>query len=153
MLALDHIHNNGRQDVNGNRLYNKAWKIKDKSQYQTLCYNCNWKKHLENLKSKWIISKEHSRQRNIKTARRLSCLSHYSKGQNKCSKCGKNDIEILCLNHINNDGNIHRKSLSKGKNIGGFNLYRWIIKNNSPPMFDVLHLNCNILKQRTYIQK
>ena len=149
ILALDHINHDGKQD-NANRggmfgLYRRALKLKDRSKYQTLCCNCNWKKHIINLKSKWKNEKENIRQRAKNHNQKLVCINHYSNNQNKCCKCNNSDIDVLCLDHINNDGNIHRKEVL-GKNSG--KLYHWAIKNNFPPIFQVLCFNCNILKQR-----
>ena len=149
MLALDHINNNANQD-NSSRggqtgVFRRAFKLKNKTQYQTLCYNCNWKKHIANLKSKWKNTKESIRQRNIHQQEKTTCIAHYSNNQNKCCKCGNNDIEVLCLDHINDDGNIHRKEVA-GINKGS--IYRWLIKNNFPSLLQVLCLNCNIEKER-----
>ncbi len=149
VLAIDHINNDGKLDrQRPNELYRKALKIKDKSQYQTLCYNCNWKKHLANLKSKWKYEKMNIRLRRIANNRKLKCISHYSNNLNKCCQCGNSDMEVLCLDHINNDGNEQRKQLNNGKNKGGAAFYRWLIKNNYPSQLQVLCLNCNINKQR-----
>jgi hypothetical protein len=63
-------------------------------------------------------------------------------GGKKCSCCGETIQEFLMLDHIENDGAKHRKELGKTKS-SGKGLYLWIIKNNFPPMFQVLCANCN----------
>lgn len=52
-----------------------------------------------------------------------------------CACCGDTHLEFLTLNHLNGGGNKHRKEVK--------NLYRWIIRNNFPPGFNVLCMNCN----------
>jgi len=70
----------------------------------------------------------------------------YSKGEIKCRCCGEKEMEFLVLDHINDDGAKHRKET--GLN-GGLGLYRWIIKNNFPDIFQVLCHNCNWSKRHT----
>ena len=55
--------------------------------------------------------------------------------------------EFLVLDHINNDGAAHRKSMKNKSDGFGIQLYRWIIKNNFPPIFQVLCANCNMGKE------
>lgn len=45
---------------------------------------------------------------------------------------------FLTLDHTNNDGKRHRRSI-------GFNFYCWLVKNNFPtdPPMSVLCMNCN----------
>ncbi len=38
-------------------------------------------------------------------------LSHYSNGTMRCLNCGEDDITVLTVDHINNDGAEHRKKL------------------------------------------
>lgn len=69
-------------------------------------------------------------------------LSHYSKGEPVCAKCGIGDIDVLCLDHINGGGTEHRHR----EGLIGQKLYRWIRKNNYPEGFQVLCFNCNMKK-------
>jgi len=57
-----------------------------------------------------------------------------------CLHCHETNPKFLTLDHVNNDGAEHRKLLSDRS---GGTLYRWIIKNNFPPMFQILCYNCN----------
>lgn len=60
----------------------------------------------------------------------------------KCSCCGEQNIQFLCVDHINNDGNKHRKEL------GGKNFYSWLEKHGFPQdRFQLLCYNCNFGKQ------
>jgi len=46
---------------------------------------------------------------------------------------------FLSIDHINNDGHKHRRE----NNIRtGEQMYRWLAKNNFPPGFQVLCMNC-----------
>ncbi len=61
-------------------------------------------------------------------------FDHYG---NRCSCCGEDNPSFLTIDHINNDGNKYRKSIS------GFSVYYWIIKNNYPDYLRLLCWNCN----------
>ena len=65
---------------------------------------------------------------------------HYSNGLMCCECCGEKIFQFLQIDHLNNDGNIHRKKLGL---IGGAAFYRWLIKNNLPEGYQVLCVNCN----------
>ena len=61
-----------------------------------------------------------------------------------CACCGVKEPMFLSLDHINNDGNDMRKEHGKTPE----RLYRWIVKNNYPKIFQVLCMNCNTGKHR-----
>ena len=67
-------------------------------------------------------------------------LDHYGR---KCACCGETIEEFLCVDHINNDGNKHRKSF---KTYGGASINAWLIKNDFPTDFQILCFNCNSAK-------
>jgi hypothetical protein len=81
--------------------------------------------------------------RKYSNLRRLQCLTHYSNGELKCADCNLNNLDVLVIDHINNDGNQHRKKIGGG----GINTYRWLIKQGFPTGYQVLCHNCNWLKQ------
>lgn len=65
-------------------------------------------------------------------------LEHYG---GECECCGEIILEFLTIDHIHNDGHIHRAEL-KGK---GIKVYADIVKNGFPEgRFRVLCFNCNI---------
>lgn len=73
-------------------------------------------------------------------------FTHYSNTLfPSCVKCGFTNIKALCLDHINSDGNVHRKGNSKKT---GINLYRYLLKNNFKCEFELQTLcsNCNMIK-------
>jgi hypothetical protein len=62
-------------------------------------------------------------------------LTHYGrKGALRCCwrGCTITDLDMLTLDHVNNDGAAHRKQ------IGQRTLYRWVRKNNFPDGFQTL---------------
>ena len=73
-------------------------------------------------------------------------LTHFSNENYPCcKKCGYNDIRALCLDHIDGNGNKHRK---KGKYLKGINLYKHLLKNNFKCEYNLqtLCFNCNQIK-------
>lgn len=73
-------------------------------------------------------------------------LIHYGYKCNCDCGCTVNHTNHLTIDHINNDGNVHRKKLGT-KTRGGQAFYRWIIKNNFPTDLQILCWNCNCAKQ------
>ena len=71
---------------------------------------------------------------------KLQCIEYYSNGKMCCNCCGENNIKFLTIDHINNDGNIHRKSNSR------HGTPKWLIDNCFPNGFQVLCWNCNLGK-------
>ena len=62
-----------------------------------------------------------------------------------CACCGEDNPKFLCVDHISNNGNHHRKELKK--ELGYVpNMFRWLKKNNYPPGFQILCYNCNFAK-------
>jgi hypothetical protein len=49
----------------------------------------------------------------------------------------------LQLDHVNNDGNEHRKEVGSA---GGDRLYLWLRNHGYPPIMQVLCANCNYAK-------
>ena len=76
----------------------------------------------------------------------------YSNGTMKCALCGFPDYRALCLDHIDNNGAEHRKSLSNGnrENTSSDTIYLSLIKSNFPSGFQILCHNCNIIKEYEY---
>lgn len=71
---------------------------------------------------------------------RQAALQHYSDSSTpRCFCCHENILMFLQLDHIENDGNIHRKNLTK-------TIWSWLKRNGYPHGFQVLCANCNIGK-------
>jgi hypothetical protein len=63
-------------------------------------------------------------------------------GGRVCACCREDSVVFLTIDHINNDGNVHRKEIG-----GGSLIYRWLKQQNYPEGFQVLCRNCNWAKQ------
>lgn len=97
------------------------------------------KKYKESTKGKKVHYEYTSRVKN-------KVLTHYSLcGFPRCSSpgCGITDIDMLCIDHINDNGNIHRKELGKGGSV----LYQWLVQNKYPDGYQVLCFNHNMKKE------
>lgn len=73
------------------------------------------------------------------------CINMYSNGEACCAWCPQADIDVLCLDHINDDA---QEWKGRGVPRGGKHLYFWLMKNDYPPGLQVLCSNCNIKKER-----
>jgi len=135
-LCIDHINNEGRR-VNREHKRIYRWLIKNDfpTGFQVLCWNHNWLKHLDFVKSghTHTIPAVYNRSRRVRT--KLIVTSHYGK---ICSCCGKDNIDVLTIDHVNGGGSYDRKELGSGDAF-----YRWLINNNFPLGFQVLCFNCN----------
>jgi hypothetical protein len=150
ILTIDHINGKGSshrieifgdKKTGGCRFYFWLKRNNFPNGYQVLCFNCQFRKrfiemqpdntsHLQKVRAKYV--------RNIK----IECLNNY--GGIRCN-CGESDIEVLTLDHVNDDGAIHRKTTGKR----GFNFYMMLRKNkfpNNPPL-QVMCLNCQFKKR------
>ena len=64
-------------------------------------------------------------------------------GGYKCACCGETEKSFLTIDHINNDGANHRRSITGKRHSAGYHTYIWIVKNGFPKGFQVLCMNCN----------
>jgi hypothetical protein len=78
--------------------------------------------------------RERSKKEVIKN--RAIVLAYYG---NSCSCCGESLERFLSIDHINNDGATHRKTIRT-------NIYKWLIRHKFPPGFQLLCMNCNFGK-------
>lgn len=81
-------------------------------------------------------------QRKYREKLRLEILTHYGGSPPRCACCGTDDVRVLAVDHINNDGAKHRKITGAGT---GF--YLWLKRNGFPKGFQVLCMNCNWIKR------
>ena len=84
---------------------------------------------------------------------KLEVLTHYSKGKPICSDedCDVDDVDMLVLDHIKDDGAAHRKGMTA--NGTGIFMYDWAKRNHFPKMFGVLCWNHNIKKQLNKVKQ
>jgi hypothetical protein len=79
---------------------------------------------------------------------RVDVLMHYSNGTMKCACCGEAGLPFLSLDHINGNGNQHRKSLMGNKNKAGTEFFYKLRQEGFPSGLQVLCFNCNMAKRQ-----
>lgn len=82
-----------------------------------------------------------------RAANKVKVFEHYG---SICCICGEADLDVLTVDHINNDGASHRRILFAHRPIDGHTFYQWLITNNFPNEFQVLCRNCNWKKHLQY---
>lgn len=129
---------------------NKSYPWRDNASYQ--CKSCTktyvkanvtgtiWNK--ETQKKNYTKHKESilykSRQRWLRD--KWETLKYYSAGFDKptCNCCLSTDLQFLSIDHIYGNGASHRRIDPEATKI-----IRWLKKNNFPPGFQTLCMNCN----------
>ena len=101
----------------------------------------NWKGGAKYRQTEGAKERFRIYQKKLRFFNKSLVLEHYG---SKCACCGETEVKFLCVDHINNDGHEHRKSL--GGTGGGSIIIRWIIKNNFPGGIQILCYNCNMSK-------
>lgn len=139
-LTIDHTNGDGnihRKEMNNRNIYD--WLIKNnfpQDGFQLLCYNCNCSKN--SIPKNSYYNSRHKR--NYDKLKRI-IFKEYGE---KCSCCGINDINMLTIEHVNNNGAIERKEIG-----AGHAFFLWLRRNNYPKEgYDVLCYNCNIARYR-----
>ena len=170
VLCIDHIYNDGKLDrvfTNSITMMRNIVKFGDQGRYQCLCFNCNLKKeilkdrHCElvgilkecttcNTTYDLSVFKKHNREPDgyLKVCKKcirrkdleVKKMTFITLGSTKCV-CGVDDILVLSIDHINEDGNTAR---SEGL---GLKLYTAILnKRIDLTNIQVLCMNCNLQK-------
>ena len=169
LLCVDHVRDDGQGErANGLshiKLWNTIIRNGPEGRYQLLCFNCNLKKSICKTFSPILTGEtklcptcraEHDtayfrkdgdqlcyecRTCSASRDRIVKQIAFAKLGGAKCRACGTEDIDVLTLDHINNDGGGRRREAS------GVAIYRSVIY-SSPTRSDlqVLCLNCNIKK-------
>lgn len=91
-------------------------------------------KKIQSWCRKCITEKVRERQRKD----RQLVLDHYGR---ECVCCGEKNELFLTVDHINNDGNTHRRIINKRY------ICTWLRLNNFPPIVQILCFNCNCGRQ------
>ena len=112
------------------RAYQKAWHLANKEK-RNAQERASYYKHREKR-----IAKFKAYQLNL----RFEAFKAYG---NKCSCCGESNKAFLCIDHVNGNGNTHRKN--SGIHSGN-STYSWLKKNGYPDGFQTLCFNCNSAK-------
>lgn len=103
------------------------------------------KEKLRARNKKWYDNNKedyNKRKREERQALKQEVFEEYG---NRCTCCGETETVFLAIDHINNDGAKHRKSLNGAAR--GYPFYVWL-KNNGYPKdnFQLLCWNCNWAK-------
>lgn len=72
-----------------------------------------------------------------------ACINMYSNGDACCAYCGIADMDVLCLDHIDDNGSQWRR---EKRHPNGSHLYMWLRQREYPCGFQVLCMNCNFRK-------
>ena len=76
---------------------------------------------------------------------KLEVMTVYANGKLKCRNCNVTDLDVLVLDHINNDG--YKHVTAGGFRMGGARLYGFLKKSGYPKCVQVLCANCNLKKE------
>lgn len=123
-------------------LSNENWKLLTKKGKRNRHYVC--RKCLAERLMRWyyLHQEDHlKKQRKYNAWIRKLCILYYSNGTMTCALCPFSDIRALTIDHPNGGGNKHRKELGGH----GHAIYFWLYKNNFPPGFRVLCMNCQFI--------
>jgi hypothetical protein len=126
--------------VCGETLTDENWLPSSQYNSHNICKKCFSIKGKEKYKERkvWYKNKNYYLKKEV--------IEHYG---GKCACCGVSDLVFLNLDHVNNDGNMHRREL-KGSSIhgggGGHLTYKWAKENGYPDTLQVLCFNCNWAK-------
>lgn len=87
-----------------------------------------------------LVAYQRDHAKDERQALKIEVLTHYG---GFCFCCGEGDWRFLTLDHSQNDGAKHRKTVRAL----GTTMYRWARKRNFPPIFQVACFNCNCARQ------
>lgn len=120
------------------REYNRKYREERRDHYRKL--NREW---IKNNQEKYNASKYAYRDR-----LKREIFLHYGDGKIECKRCGIEDIDVLCLDHINNDGAMRRKEMRiAGRGSRGLNTYEVLKREGRPTGIQILCANCNLKKE------
>ena len=115
----------------------------------------NRQRHIENYRATARRYCARNRARISEYAAKLRLLNKeaavnvYTNGEGTCRWCGQGDIDVLCLDHIANDGYALR-TLPGRYLPDGDKLVDYLRKNDYPEGIQVLCANCNTKKHVTH---
>lgn len=131
-------------------LYQNRLRYKQKNPEKIRAARKRWRvKHAEEIKKhkqKYYLENRTEWQRKRKQRvfqLKMEIIKHYTKGRMCCANCGLRDVKNLTVDHINGNGEKHRKTM---KLSGGHSFYLWLRDLNFPPGFQILCFACNMAK-------
>lgn len=122
----------------------RRWRQKHPEKRREMARTYYWAHHKEALQK---IRDSHLRHLEARQA----CRRDYSLRIRKevigiygghCACCGEQQIEFLCIDHINGGGTQHRKQVGYGAKF-----YMWLRSQGYPEGYQVLCYNCNMGKE------
>ena len=80
---------------------------------------------------------------------KIKVLAMFSGGKVCCAECGEGDVDVLCLDHINDNGADDRRNLKvSGRGQGaGTRMYEAVLREGITDGLQVLCFNCNTKKE------
>jgi hypothetical protein len=119
-------------------LFSKRADSKDK--YHSVCKQCDNKRLRDYYKNNLNRRLDINRRNKIQWDQlKHAAILHY--GGYHCACCREETPAFLSIDHVEGGGHQHRKSIGNG------HFYRWLKKNNYPPGFQILCMNCNFGKR------
>lgn len=118
--------------------YTKSQNKKDASKRHYEKYKDTYQKH-----SHVYYAENKERIRLIAEERKAIVLTHYGGGKCQCVNCGITDIDVLVIDHINDNGAAERRV----NHTLGTSFYRWLMVHNFPEGYQTLCANCNLRKE------
>jgi hypothetical protein len=148
-LSIDHIHGGGVKHINSINFNLYFWLRKNNypEGFQVLCMNCQFIKARDNNETTHI-NKHAKPERYVEQQKeyykkiRRMVIEHYSPDI-LCVRCKEKDYRTLTLDHIKGDGYLRRRRTGSSSN----NDIWWIVKNNYPKIYQILCMNCNVIKR------
>lgn len=109
------------------RKYQEEWLTADKTKYTSY--------------SAFALSFQPLYARKLRLHNKQKVLDHYGR---ICNCCGETEEKFLTIDHVNNDGHLERK----GRGGQSDNIIFHIVRDNFPPSYQILCMNCNLGKSR-----
>jgi hypothetical protein len=148
-LTIDHINGGGnahaREIGRGVALYRWLRRYGFPEGFQVLCANCNHGRARNGGICPHYGIIEPAYRDYYKISRRCSFQRTVAAYGGKCSSCGEDNLLFLCLDHVNNDGAEHRRTINHQS------LDIWARQNNYPDILQLLCDNCNLAKERPFL--
>lgn len=124
---------------------NRDWQRKNPEKVKAA--NLRWRARNPGLAAKrtaeWRVANlEQAKQAQRDCNRKLKDAAYAAYDGYRCKCCGETTEAFLSIDHINNDGNEHRKTMDRRK------IYKWLKQQGYPEGFQVLCMNCNFGKAR-----
>ena len=129
-----------RKNAEKHKAYYQEWRAANKEKLSQQAKDRRAKLKPDELK-KLRRHEADRKKRNIEVLRQAAYAAY---GGFKCACCGETEELFLTIDHMDNDGNKHRKEIGSGAQ----RLYAWLRNNGYPDGFQVLCMNCNMGKHR-----